>query len=284
MDINEPISYRWTLGWDEGMVSPRPTVNRLLKAMIEKNATEMERLFQQGASLKRTNKETFQRVLYHVLDDYDVVACLVRHGFTSRYGAMIKKSDYYADDECWSPYAYGSGLPGRAWAMKSYKVLKLLVDQGFEKMSYSIKDQFYDAEELSYKREEIEVVKLFLENGRLINHYELRNYFSNYPNNKITKFLQSRPVIHRRSALLDPGLFSEIPEPQLIKVGFFGGKVAREKNERILADHADRINAQKRFIEQIGLDAWKKEIKENEDFSAIVADMVEEIRRNRSKY
>ena len=46
MDINEPISYRWTLGWDEGMVSPRPTVNRLLKAMIEKNANEMERLFQ----------------------------------------------------------------------------------------------------------------------------------------------------------------------------------------------------------------------------------------------
>ena len=36
MDINEPIPYRWTLGWDEGMVSPRPTVNRLLKAMIEK--------------------------------------------------------------------------------------------------------------------------------------------------------------------------------------------------------------------------------------------------------
>ena len=43
---NEPIPYRWTLGWDEGMVSPRPTVNRLLKAMIEKNANEMERLFQ----------------------------------------------------------------------------------------------------------------------------------------------------------------------------------------------------------------------------------------------
>ena len=51
MDINEPIPYRWTLGWDEGMVSPRPTVNRLLKAMIEKNANEMERLFQQGASV-----------------------------------------------------------------------------------------------------------------------------------------------------------------------------------------------------------------------------------------
>lgn len=77
MDINEPISYRWTLGWDEeGMISPKPTVNRLLKAMIEKNVGEMERLFQQGASLKKTDKETLRRVFYHVLDDYDVVACL----------------------------------------------------------------------------------------------------------------------------------------------------------------------------------------------------------------
>ena len=48
-------------------------MNRLLKAMIKKNANEMERLFQQGASLKRTDKETLQRVLYHVLDDYDVI-------------------------------------------------------------------------------------------------------------------------------------------------------------------------------------------------------------------
>lgn len=251
MDINEPIPYRWTLGWDEGMVSPRPTVNRLLKAMIEKNATEMEHLFRQGASLKKTDKETLQRVLYHVLDDYDVIACLIRHGFTSRYGAMIMKSDYFADDECWSPYGYGSGLPGRAWSMKSYKVLKLLVDQGFEKMSFSIKDQFYDAEELSYEREELEVVKIFLENGRLTTYYDL--YFRNYPNNKITQYLQGRPIIKRRSALLDLGLFSKIPEAQLVKVGFFGKKAAQEKNNRILADYNDRVAAQKRFIEQAGM-------------------------------
>ena len=283
MDINEPISYRWTLGWDEGMVSPRPTVNRLLKAMIEKNANEMERLFQQGASLKKTDKETLQRVLYHVLDDYDVIACLVRHGFTSQYGAMIMKSDYYADDECWSPYGYGSGLPGRAWSMKSYKVLKLLVDQGFEKMSFSIKDQFYDAEELSYQREEIDVVKLFLENGRSIEHYEISNFFRRYPTNKITKFLEGYPLIKRRSALLDPLLFKKIPEPQLVKVGFFGKKAAQEKNNRILADYNDRVAAQKRFIEQAGIVAWEKEGKFNEDFSGELAEMAEETRRNRSK-
>lgn len=279
MDINEPISYRWTLGWDEGMVSPKPTVNRLLKAMIEKKPNEMERLFQQGASLKKTDKETLQRVLYHVLDDYNVVACLIRHGFTSRYGAMLIKSDYYADDECWSPYGYGSGLPGRAWSMKSYKVLKLLVDQGFENMSFSIKDQFYEAEKLSYEKEELEVVKLFLENGRLTSHYDL--YFRNYPNNKITKYLQGYPVVKRRSVLLDPWLFNKIPEPQLLKVGLFGGKAAREKNERILADHADRVNAQKKFIEQIGLDAWNKEVQFNKEFSAELADMAKEIMRNR---
>lgn len=100
---------------------------------------------------------------------------------------MILKSDYYAEDECWSPYGYASGLPGRAWSLKSYKVLKLLVDQGFSKMSFSIRDQFYDAEKLSYEREEIEVVKLFLENGRLTTYYDL--YFQNYPDNKIIQFL-----------------------------------------------------------------------------------------------
>ena len=283
MDINEPISYRWTLGWDEGMVSPRPTVNRLLKAMIEKNANEMERLFQQGASLKKTDQETLQRVLYHVLDDYDVIACIVRHGFTSRYGAMIRRSEYYADDECISPYAYYSGLPGRAWELKSYKVLKLLVDQGFEEMSFKPKNEMYDAEELSYEREEIEVVKLFLENGRSIEHYEIRNFFRRYPTNKITKFLEGYPLIKRRSALFEPYLFKKIPEPRLIKVGFFGKKAAQEKNNRILADYNDRVAAQKRFIEQAGIDAWQKEVKFNEDFSAELADMAEEIRRNRSR-
>ena len=182
-----------------------------------------------NTSLKRTDKETLQRVLYHVLDDYDVIACLVRHGFTSRYGAMIRKSDYYADDDCISPYAYYSGLPGRAWELKSYKVLKLLVDQGFEEMSFKPKDEMYDAEELSYEREEVEVVKLFLENGRSIEHYEIRNFFRRYPNNKITKFLEGYPLIKRRSALFEPYLFGKIPEPKLIKVGFFGKKLLRKR-------------------------------------------------------
>lgn len=282
MDINEPIPYKWTLGWDEGMVSPKPTVNRLLKAMIEKNANEMERLFQQGASLQKTDKETLQRVLYHVLDNYDVVLCLIKHGFTSQYGAMLRKSNYYADDDCISPYAYYSGLPGRAWELKSYKVLKLLVDQGFSNMSFKPKNVMYEAEDLSYQREEIDVVKLFLENGRLISYYDSK--FRKYPNNKITIFLQGHPVIKRRSALLDPWLFDKIPEPKLVKVGFFGKKAAQEKNERILADYNDRVAAQKRFIEQVGIDAWKKEVKNNEEFSAIMAEMAEEIKRNRRKY
>lgn len=75
-----------------------------------------------------------------------------------------------------------------------------------------------------------------------------------------------------------------MPEPQLIKVGFFDGKAAREKNQRILADHADRINAQKRFIEQVDIEAWEKEIKVRKELSAIGANMVEEIRLNRRKY
>ena len=164
--------------------------------------------------------------------------------------------------------------------MKSYKVLKLLVDEGFEKMYFSIKDQF-TRRKLSYEREEIEVVKLFLENGRLTTYYD--SYFRNHPNNEITKFLQERPVIKRRSALLDPWLLKKIPEPQLIKVGFFGKKAAQEKNDRILADHKDRVAAQKRFIEQAGIDSWQKEVNFNESFSAELADMAEEIRRNRSK-
>lgn len=166
-------------------------------------------------------KKSTRTAAYGPENPYDVIACLVRHGFTSQYGAMIMKSDYYADDECWSPYGYGSGLPGRAWSMKLYKVLKLLVDQGFEKMSFSIKDQFYDAEELSYERGEVDIVKLFLENGRPVKHYEILNYFRRYPTNKITKFLEGNPlIIKRRSALLDPCLFKKYQNHSLSKLAF----------------------------------------------------------------
>lgn len=277
MDINEPILYKWTLGWDkEGMVNPNPTVNRLLKAMIEKNVGEMERLFRQGASLKKTDKETLHRVLYHVLDDYEVIACLVQHGFISYNGSFLTGSDYYVEDECWNPHGYRSGLPGRAWSLKSYKVVKLLVDNGFENMSFTAMNQFYNAERLCFQNNDIETIKWLVENGKPINHYD--TLWREYPNSIVTQYLENIPIIKRRSLLLDPLLFDTIPEPELIKAGFFSGKAVKEKNARILANHEDRVAAQKRFIEKIGRDTWRKEIQKNEMFSQVTIDIARELK------
>ena len=65
---------------------------------------------------------------------------------------------------------------------------------------------------------------------------------------------------------------------------FFGRKTAQEKNERILADHNDRIAAQKRFIQQAGVDTWCKEVQFNKELSADMDEMAEEIKRQRRKY
>lgn len=49
MGINDEISYQWPYAWDaDNMASEKPVVNRLLKAMIEKDIVEMEKLFSLG--------------------------------------------------------------------------------------------------------------------------------------------------------------------------------------------------------------------------------------------
>ena len=62
MDINEEINYTWQFGWDKkGYGEPRPIVNRLLRAIIEKNVDEMESLFDKGASLEKIHRVSFER-------------------------------------------------------------------------------------------------------------------------------------------------------------------------------------------------------------------------------
>lgn len=124
-----------------------------------------------------------------------------------------------------------------------------------------------------YKNGEIEVIRIFLENGMPIEHYEVMNYYRKYPNNRITEYLKNIPLVKRKLVLLDPCLFGKIPEPNLIKVGFFGGKFAKEKNTRIMANYEDRIEAQKRYINQIGRDIWQKEKDDDEMLSQALIDI-----------
>ena len=59
MDINEEINYVWQFGWDKkGYGESRPIVNRLLRAIIEKN-THI------GTS-QMWNKNRYIYMLFHI--------------------------------------------------------------------------------------------------------------------------------------------------------------------------------------------------------------------------
>ena len=120
-EINEPIAYNWTLGWSvDGMSNPKPIVNRLLKAIIEKDICQMENLYRKDATLEEANKETFERILYHVIDTYDVINWLVQHGMSC---------DVFS--YCIEPDGYIWGLMARAWYLHAYDVMDLLAYHGF---------------------------------------------------------------------------------------------------------------------------------------------------------
>lgn len=59
MDINEKIEYRWPYGWSMEGIGRKPSVNRLMKAIIEKNIEEVDKLFRQGATILGMDETTF---------------------------------------------------------------------------------------------------------------------------------------------------------------------------------------------------------------------------------
>lgn len=242
-NINEPIAYNWTFGWSvDGMSNPKPIVNRLLKAIIEKDTSQMEDLYRKNATLEEINKETFERVLYHVIDTYDVISWLVKHGMSS---------DVFS--YCIEPDGYIWGLIARAWYLHAYDVMDLLAYHGFDRLSFCINGKGWNIESLIFERDDVRAMKILKEHGYIededyVYGYPYPIYRRQYPNSKVTAYLEENPIIIRKSMGLDNFKFHKIPKPELERETLFHRKEIRKRNEIKIVDYNDRIRAQKEYL------------------------------------
>ena len=271
MDINAPIQYEWKLGWDrDGMSSPRPTVNPLLKAIIEKDVDCMEYLFRKGARLEKANKETLERVVFHILDDYNVVSCMVKHGFHGFYGNFV----YF---ECVAPDAYIWKPLARAWYLNSYSVFELLARCGFSnQLWFCIGGEVtYDVEKLIVEKNDLRAAKILLEYGYPRQSFEfLRN---KYPDSKVIQYLDEHPVLNRKLLSLDDCRFRVIDEPKMEKVGLFNRKRVEKRNNEVMADYMNRLQAQKNLRKLLGEEMWKRVVKDRKLLDEAMDEIVKEM-------
>ena len=271
MDINAEIKYDWKYGWDpNGLSEPRPRMNLLLKAILEKNVPEMERLFEKGATLEKANQETLMRVVFEVLDDYKVMKCMTEHGFQGFDGVFEGFRSLGADGFFWD-------LLARAWYLRKYDVFELVAANGFDNgISYCIAGEGYDVDKIIVAKGDVRAAKILLEYG--FPREDLERCKSRYPDSPVIRYLQENPVVKRKIGALDNMRYRKIKEPYLEKPGLFGRKKVIQKNEWLMADYKDRIEAQEKLRLYLGEERWNKIKKKEEDsdrfFSMIADDML----------
>lgn len=251
MDINEKIEYRWLYGWSMEGIGRKPSVNRLMKAIIEKNIEEVDKLFRQGATILGMDETTFQRLLFHIVEDYDMMDCLIQHGFLGIY------DEYSSFQSCLDSEGYSSGLLGRAWLLRRMDIFELLARSGFKELLVCCNGESYNCVKLIITNDDVEAIKILMENGFSRREFLTYRNINDYPNSKVICYLQNNPVIHRKTVMLDDCIFSDISKPDLEKPGFFNRKKVERKNQLLLADYKDRLTAQDKFKKQIGVDNWK---------------------------
>lgn len=273
MDINAPIQYEWKLGWDrEGMSQPRPIVKPLLKAIIEKDVDRMEQLFGKGARLEKANKQTLERVVFHILDDYNVVKWMTRHGFQGFYGA-------FEGFRCVGVDGYFWDLLARAWYLEKYDVFELVAAYGFNYgISYCIGGEAWDVDKLIVAQGDVRAAKILLEYG--FRREYLERCIERYPQSAVSRYLRDNPVVKRKIGSLDDMRYRTINYPYMKKPGLFHRKKVIKKNEELLLDYNDRVDAQKKLKAYLGEARWEKIMREQKEgdelFSMIARDMLNE--------
>ena len=274
-NINETIPYNWKYGW-EGLSEPAPKVNRLLKAIIERNIVEMSSLVEQGASLKESDKTTLSRIIFHVMDSYPVMEWLVKHG-VSRIGHDLDAAGNNGINEknCISPYGYSWGLSGRAYYLKDYELMNLLCQHGFD--DFGCFDEgwantFY-ADSYILKEGDEKGLKILLENGYVI------SFWQDYK-----KYVLNRSQIIRKSIGLDSCLFRKKvePKPQYEKVPLlFGKREVQRRNRRRDEDYADRLRVHSEFISSYGQTEYEAYVNVREAFERNVGQMMVDVMLSR---
>lgn len=246
-DINAPIPYEWKYSWGKQLSESQPIVNRLLKAALERDGAEVERLFQQGASLQATNSTTRRVVIYLIADCYPVMEQFVKHGM-SRNDRGCEYGDHASngcnENECLTPNGYFWGVLARALYLEAYDVAALLAANGFT--AFNCFDIGFTSA-IDYDRvvfrEGIEpAIRILLEHGYVFGR-------SSFWREKYEEYVLDRPQVVRKSCCLDPLRFKALePQPQLESVPLlFGRKDAIARNNRRIEDNADRIRALRAF-------------------------------------
>lgn len=267
--INEPIYYNWKLGWGDGIGSSQPIVNPLLKAIIEKDVNEMDRLFAAGASLKKCDQTTFRRALFHVIDSYPVMCRLVKHGF-SRIGHDIDSlgNNGINDQECLTPGGYRWGVIARAYYLGAYDVMDLLASHGFNHFN-CYTEGWADSEDMDYvifKKDDRKAIQILLENSYDIGvgPFYRRCY---------EKYVINQPQVRRKSIGLEDNIFRITPQMRsLEKVPLiFGRKEAIYRNSRRREDYEDRVRAFNEFKATYGSEEYAQQ-KDKERALAVTAD------------
>lgn len=276
-NINSPIPYQWRLGWGEG-VGGQPIVTPLLKAVIEKNLPEMERLAAQGASLKASDKTTLRRILFHVADCYPVMEWLVKHG-VSRIGhdLDVNGNNGINDAQCLSPAGYSWGLTARAYYLKAYDVMDLLAAHGFDNFTcYDLGwDEAWEADDHILRKGDAKGLKVLLENGYVFQDFPFyRKYYELY--------VLGRAQVRRRTIGLDHCKFSKsVPSPRYEDEPLiFGRKEAKARNARRREDYEDRARAHREFVQAYGSGNLDDYLKEKADFDKLFVQATQALMRD----
>lgn len=245
--MNSPINYRFPYQWSNDGMSGKPSVNILMKAIIEENIPEMYSLVEKGASVYQLDQETLGRVLFHKITNYEIAKFFIDCGIRGYSKGMY--SAFY--NECYDEYGYCSGGLALAYYYKSMKVFKLLAENGFERTSFCFNGRGGELLDLIIQRDDIEALRVLLENGFSRTEVEWKISKNNY--SRCGKYLLDNSVIHRKSAALEPCLSKSIPYPTLTTPKILHGR----ENKNKIADYEDRINAQKFFLNSISSEERK---------------------------
>lgn len=246
MDNNFP--YRWV---------GTPKVNPLLLAIINKDFKTAEILVQQGNEILHIDRDTFQRVLFEFLNDYEIMKFLVKHKFKPFYFLGMSSRV-----ECQDEYGRLWGIIAKAYFFNNKQVLELLLSVGFDYFSCGA---YWGSDGRRYvlwryvflNGGDRDFVNLLLSYGYppkgILNMIDDPDYEP--ANSAICKYLKGNPEIVWKGYALCPNRFEEISQPKAPYIGIFTSKRKKEllesEYERKMVEYQNKKRVQQEFLNSL---------------------------------
>lgn len=254
MDINQQINYKYPYRWDNKGMPGKPIVNRLLKALIEDNLSEAQRLINAGASLQKIDNTTFEHSLFHLLENYKTVKFMTDNGLNHIFFPYLK---------CLDGGGYQWDLTGRAYYLNNRNVLELLFSKGFEPGQFWKGDNTYYIDKYAMQNHNTVLIDIMLSHG-----YPKRSLLSttNY-GTEAYQYVENAIVMNWKSYGLGD-LDREICRPNPPKFEFLMTKRKRERYEMQKKSYLLELAARQKYISNL-TDAERKAIAKNKEIDKI---------------